>query len=156
MRGEDFFRGAVIEALGDYSATYAVPTIAEVAQLDGPLQDDAMMAIGQDRGRVALDALAGCSERRATSQPTIAAAICLLGVDCEAHVAYLEKTLAFAAANAGYQALCAAPRTGWCACAAAARRTALEALLDAGIPAQRPARAPSRSASARRAAQPAA
>jgi len=35
------FRSAVIEALGDYKAQYAVDALAAVAKLDGPLQDDA-------------------------------------------------------------------------------------------------------------------
>jgi len=47
LRGEDYFRGAVIEALGDYKAAYALTAIEQVARLDGPLQDDAITAIGK-------------------------------------------------------------------------------------------------------------
>src|SRR5689334_1556297 len=39
-RGEDIYRGAVIEALGDYDGRYALAPITSVAELDGPLQDD--------------------------------------------------------------------------------------------------------------------
>src|SRR5688572_6476639 len=46
-RGMDFFRGAVIEAMGRRRAAYAVDGIAEVARLQGPLQDDAVIALGQ-------------------------------------------------------------------------------------------------------------
>ena len=55
-RGDNYFRGAVIEALGDYSGTYALAEIAEVAKLDGPLQDDAILALGKigDSSTVAL------------------------------------------------------------------------------------------------------
>src|SRR5207253_9528643 len=37
-RGQNFFRSAAIEALGDYKALYAYDPIAAVARLDGPLQ----------------------------------------------------------------------------------------------------------------------
>ena len=47
MRGQDFFRSVVIEALGDYRAAYALKPITEVAKLDGPLQDDAVLALGK-------------------------------------------------------------------------------------------------------------
>ena len=35
-------------------------------------------------------------------QPAIAAAICLMGTNCSAHIGYLEKTLAFADTYPGY------------------------------------------------------
>src|SRR4051812_26265710 len=35
LRGEDFFRSAVIEALGDYKAQYAFGTLVGIAKLDG-------------------------------------------------------------------------------------------------------------------------
>ena len=46
MRGVDFFRSAVIEALGAHKAVYALDEISKIAQLEGPLQDDAVRAIG--------------------------------------------------------------------------------------------------------------
>ena len=45
LRGEDDYRGVVIEALGRYHGTYAVPAMTGVAKLDGPLQDDAVTAV---------------------------------------------------------------------------------------------------------------
>ena len=58
MKGQDFFRSAVIEALGDYKAAYALPRSSEVAKLDGPLQDDAVLAIGKIGDKKSLDTLA--------------------------------------------------------------------------------------------------
>ncbi len=46
-RGQDFFRSAVIEALGDYRALYAIEPIMGVARLSGPLQVDAVIALGK-------------------------------------------------------------------------------------------------------------
>src|SRR5258708_25785986 len=57
-RGEDFFRSAVIEALGDYKAQYAVDALIAVAKLDGPLQDDAALSLGKIGDKKALDTLA--------------------------------------------------------------------------------------------------
>src|SRR5476649_257751 len=57
-RGEDFFRSAVIEALGDYKAAYALDALTAVAKLDGPLQDDAALALGKIGDKRALETLA--------------------------------------------------------------------------------------------------
>ena len=47
-----------------------------------------------------------CSARRPRpTQPSIAAAICLLGVNCESHENYLIETLKFADKNIGFQEL---------------------------------------------------
>src|SRR5688572_24469932 len=45
MSGQDLFRAVVIEALGEKKAAYALQPIMDVARLDGPLQDDAILAI---------------------------------------------------------------------------------------------------------------
>src|SRR4051812_48202317 len=37
-RGQDYFRSAVIEALGDYKAPYAVDALIAISKQDGPLQ----------------------------------------------------------------------------------------------------------------------
>ena len=97
-RGEDYFRSTVIEALGDYKVTSAVSRLADVAKLDGPLQDDAVTALGKIGDPAALVTLAQLQRTApAEAQPAIAAAICLLGTNCESHVGYLEKTLRYAA-----------------------------------------------------------
>src|SRR4029077_482149 len=89
-RGEDFFRSAVIEALGDYKAQYAVDALVAVAKLDGPLQDDAALSLGKIGDKRALETLAAIQRTAPRpTQPSIAAAICLLGVNCESHQSYL-------------------------------------------------------------------
>ena len=83
MHGQAFFRSVVIEALGDSSRAYALQGDHEVAKLDGPLQDDAVLAlgkIGDKRRSRRWPALQRTAPRE--SQPAIAAAICLLGVNC--------------------------------------------------------------------------
>src|SRR5690606_4623850 len=57
MRGADYFRSTVIEALGDYRREWAVPRLIEVASLEGPLQDDAVLALGKIGDKRALPVL---------------------------------------------------------------------------------------------------
>jgi HEAT repeat protein len=142
-RGEDFFRSVVIEALGDYRAVYALDSVTAVATLDGPLQDDAALALGKMRDKRALETLAALqrSAPRAT-QPTIAAAICLLGVNCPSHQTYLVDALAFADKNPGYQELLRAAAAGLGALAVANHQEAAEALMRLGVPSNDPTRAP--------------
>src|SRR5512134_3975852 len=47
MQGQAFFRSVVIEALGDHRGAYAIKPITDVARIDGPLQDDAVLALGK-------------------------------------------------------------------------------------------------------------
>jgi HEAT repeat protein len=143
MRGEDVFRGVVIDALGNYRAAYAVQPIVEVAKLDGPLQDDAVTALGRigDAGvRSTLAELQRSASRDA--QPAIAAAMCLLGSNCEANEDYLKKSVAFAATAEGFQPLLRGTSSALAQLAARGNRDALTALLDAGVPSTDPARAP--------------
>src|SRR5207248_8004175 len=105
-RGEDFFRSAVIEALGDYKGAYAYDAITAVAKLEGPLQDDAALALGKIGDKRAMETLAGLQRTAPRqTQPSIAAAICLIGVNCGSHQNYLIETLKFAAKNLGFQEL---------------------------------------------------
>jgi HEAT repeat protein len=142
-RGEDFFRSAVIEALGDYKAQYAFDAITAVAKLEGPLQDDAAMALGKIGDKRALETLAALqrSAPRPT-QPSIAAAICLLGVNCESHVGYLVDVLKFADKNEGFQELLRGAAAGLGALAVAGREEAAQALVSVGVPSKDPTRAP--------------
>ena len=141
-RGEDFFRSVVIEALGDYKAHYAIDALMAVARLDGPLQDDTALALGKIGDKRVLETLAGLQRRAPrTVQPSIAAAICLLGVDCESHEQYLIETLRFADKNIGYQELLRAA-AGLGALAVAGHAGAADALLGIGIPSVDPTRAP--------------
>jgi HEAT repeat protein len=142
MRGQDLFRAAVIEALGDYRGTYALQPIMDVAKLDGPLQDDAVLAIGRigdKRGLTVLADLQRTAPR--TLQPSIAAAICLLGSNCSSHAGYLVDTLKFAIKNPGYQELVRAAAGGLAALAIAGNKEAAAALFELGAPTRDPERA---------------
>jgi len=135
-RGEDFFRSSVIEALGDYKAAFALDAITSVAKLDGPLQDDAALALGKIGDKRALETLAAIQRTASRqTQPSIAAAICLLGVNCSSHESYLVETLKFTDRNAGYQELLRAAATGLGALGVAGHQEAAASLFDVGIPA---------------------
>lgn len=142
-RGEDFFRSVVVEALGDYKAQYAYETINGIAKLDGPLQDDAALALGKIGDKRALETL-GALQRSAprTSQPSIAAAICLLGINCSSHVNYLTETLKFSDKNLGYQELLRGAAAGLGALAVLGHGETVDALIEIGIPSRDPTRAP--------------
>ncbi len=142
-RGEDFFRSAVIEALGDYKARYAVDALVGIAKQDGPLVDDAALALGRIGDKRVLDTLAGLQRTAPrSSQPPVAAAICLLGVNCESHENYLEETLRFADKNLGFQELLRGAAGGLGALGVAGHRDAVDALFTVGIPSRDPTRAP--------------
>ena len=142
-RGEDFFRSAVIEALGDYKAPYAIEALTAVAKLDGPLQDDAALALGKIGDKRALETLAAIQRTAPrTAQPSIATAICLLGVNCESHQSYLVDTLKFSDQNAGFQELLRGAAAGLGALAVAGHAEAARALVDLGVPSKDPTRAP--------------
>jgi HEAT repeat protein len=143
MRGQDFFRSAVIEALGEHRAAYALDTLIDIARLDGPLRDEAALALGRIGDRRALPVLAELQRTsRRESQPVLAAAICLAGSNCDAHRQFLVDTLAFASRQIGYQDLLRSAARGLGALAERGDREAALALLDAGIPSDDPVRAP--------------
>ena len=149
MRGQDFFRSGVIEALGDHKATYAVDALITIAGLEGPLQDDAALALGKLGDKKALPVLAGLQRTAPKdTQPAIAAAICLLGVNCEAHRGFLVRSLTFAEDTAGFQALVRSAAAALASLATSGDREAASALIDVGVPSQDPARAPIALASA--------
>jgi HEAT repeat protein len=142
-RGVDHFRSTVIEALGDFKRAYAVDKLLAVAQLEGPLQDDAIIALGKIGDKRALSALAGLQRTGGKDlQPIVAAGICVLGVNCSSHLGYLQKVLTFADDNPGYQELVRGAASGLAAVAIAGNAEALTILFDAGIPSADPIRAP--------------
>ncbi|HET7695470.1 MAG TPA: HEAT repeat domain-containing protein [Vicinamibacterales bacterium] len=143
MRGQDLYRSAVIDALGDYRAGYAFAPISEVAKLDGPLQEDAILALGKIGDKRALPVLQALQRTAPRArQPAVAAAICLLGINCESHQKFVTDTLHFALANIGFQDLLRASARALGALAIAGRDSAAVTLLDAGIQARDPGRAP--------------
>jgi HEAT repeat protein len=143
LRGQDIYRSAVIEALGDYKATYAFAPIADVSKTDGPLQEDAILALGKLGDKRALEVLVGLQKTAPrVRQPAVAAAICLLGINCESHQKFVTDTLHFSIANLGFQDLLRASARALGVLAAAGRADAAVTLLDEGIPARDPARSP--------------
>ncbi len=142
-RGATLFRSALIEALGDYRADYALAPLMQAVQLEGPLQVDAAIALGKIGDKRALNAIVS-AQRTAPQdvQPQIAAAICLLGVNCPSHFPYVDKTLRFAAANSGFQPLLRSAAAAAGALARSGNADAVNLLFDVGIPARDPARAP--------------
>jgi HEAT repeat protein len=142
-RGQDYFRSAVIEALGDYRASYALESLLQIARLGGPLQIDAVVALGKLKDQRALETLSTLqrSAPRET-QPPLAAAICLLGINCDAHLGYLIETLKFAEKNPGYQPLLRNTVAALVAVAESGTARALQAIFDVGVPSSDPPRAP--------------
>jgi len=142
-RGQDYFRSAVIEALGDYKAQYAFDAIVAIAKLDGPLQDDAALTLGKIGDKRALETLAALQRTAPKpTQPSIAAAICLLDVNCSTHESYLVETLKFADKNTGFQELLRRAAGGLGALAVAGHAEAANALIEIGGPSKDPTRAP--------------
>jgi HEAT repeat protein len=142
-RGETMFRSALIEALGDYHADSAVAPLIETAQMDGPLQVDAAIALGKIGDRRALNALVA-AQRAAPEdvQPQIAASICLLGVNCSSHAGYIDRTLRFTSKNAGFQPQLRSAAAAAGALGQAGRADAVNLLFDVGVVSEDPVRAP--------------
>ncbi len=142
-RGEDFFRSAVVEALGDYKAQYAYDTVNSIAKLDGPLQDDAALALGKIGDKRALETLAALQRSAPRqNQPSIAAAICLLGINCSSHENFLIESLKFSDKNLGFQELLRGAAAGLGALGVLGHAEAADALIEIGIPSRDPTRAP--------------
>lgn len=143
MRGQDYFRGSVIEALGDYKVAAALPRLLEIAKIDGPLQDDAVLSLGKLGDKAALGPLAELQRTGSQAlQPSVAAAICLLGQNCSSHLGFLQKTLGFAEDFPGYQDLIRSSAAGLGAIGASGNPDAVTMLLDIGVPSEDPLRAP--------------
>ena len=142
LKGHDLFRSATIEALGDHAAAYALTPITEVAKLEGPLQDDAVVALGKigDKASLAVFAPLQRSAPRET-QPAIAGAICMLGVNCPTHIKYLADTLRFATVNPGFQELLRAAAGALAALGVKGQQQPLDILIEQGVPSRDPARA---------------
>jgi HEAT repeat protein len=142
MRGEDYFRGSVIEALGDYQAAWAREPIEKVAMLSGPLQDDAILALGKIGNSASLPVLATLQKSAGNdTQPSLAVAQCLITKDCTAHLEYLTKTVTFGAADQKFQTLLRSAAFALGTLARRGDKQAFNVLLDAGEPSRDPARA---------------
>ena len=98
-RGLDFFRSAVIEALGDNKAAYAAETIAAISKLDGQLRDDAVMALGRIGGLEARSTLATFTNPPLDLIPSLQAALCFVDDACTVRVEVLRDTARSRAAS---------------------------------------------------------
>ncbi len=142
MKGQDFYRSAVIEAIGDYKGAYALPALTAVAKLEGPLQDDAVLALGKIGDKKSLEVLAALQRPASRNvQPAIGAAICLLGVNCSSHLNFLEQSLRFGMENHGYEELLRASANGLAAIAINGNADVAAMLVQRGIPSRDPGRA---------------
>ena len=142
-RGEDFFRSGVIAALGRHEAAYALAPLLEIAGQDGPLQDDAVLALGWIGDASAVERLAGLQRTGPRQlQPIVAAALCLIGRNCESHTRFLVETMQFTGDEIGFQELLRSAATGLGALAESGRADAFHALIAAGKGSQDPVRAP--------------
>jgi HEAT repeat protein len=145
-RGQNFFRSVVIEALGDYKAQYAFDALVRIARLDGPLQSDTAIALGKIGDQRALDVLSALQRTAPkASQPSIAAGLCLLGVNCPAQQQFLIETLKFADRNPGYQDHLRASAGALAQLAVSGsplEREAIDVLFEVGMPSGESTRAP--------------
>ena len=118
-RGLDFFRAAVIEALGRRRAAYALDGIAPVAKLQGPLQDGAVIAVGRIGGQRALAMLTALAAESPTPALglTLRASRCMAGEPCDAAIeaiaaAVVAPSVSAAVLRAGMGGLTAIAATG--------------------------------------------
>lgn len=126
-RGLDFFRSAVIEALGRRHALYAVDAIAPITRDQGPLQQDAILAIGRIGGPKADSTLSAVAGAPPDVQMTVRAATCLAGKSCDVQLPMLTSA---ATATASRPAVVRAAIRGLAAIAESGSAAALRALLD--------------------------
>ena len=132
-RGVDFFRGAVIEALGDYGAAYALGPLMRIASEPGPLQDDAILALARIGDPRALPTIASLQGRDAVLEPMVSAAAASLGSDPEAHTRFVAESLHFAAAALDHQDLVRSAAAGLGALASRGDAGAQQVLFDVGV-----------------------
>jgi hypothetical protein len=88
-RGLDFFRSAVIEALGRHRAAYAVDGIVATSKLEGPLQDDALLALGRIGGTRVTAAISEFTGGTPEAAQMIRGVQCLLGNFCAEQITAL-------------------------------------------------------------------
>ena len=100
MRGEDYFRGSLIEALGDYQAAWAREPSPKSPCLPGRYRMTRLWRLRKIEAVSRYPCSPLCRKPRAMrhSRP-LAVATCLITKDCAAHLDYLTKTLTFAAAR---------------------------------------------------------
>jgi len=126
-RGLDFFRTAVIDALGRRHAAYAIDAIAPMTREAGPLQQEAILAIGRIGGPKAEGILAGVTGAAPEVQMTLRAATCLAGKTCDMQIPALTDV---AGRDKERPVVIRAAISGLAAIAESGNAMALRSLLD--------------------------
>ena len=117
--------------------------ISQVAELDGPLSEEAVLALGKIGDPASVGLLEGLQRTAGPeAQTTVAAALCLLGSNCEAHRGVLVRTLRLTDRPAGFLELLRTAASGLGALAVTGDVEAGRALVDIGVPAADPLRTP--------------
>ena len=141
-RGSEVARRALIEAFGDYKATYAQPALAGLAQADGLLRGPAMLALGKLGDPASAALLAGARPTASREVlPELAAALCLVGQDCQTQRDFLMTSITVPDRTPGGQDLPRLAAAALGALAALDDLAAARSLLDAGVAATDPTRA---------------
>jgi hypothetical protein len=144
-RGQGYFRSAVIEALGDHGASYAVDSLMPLIAEDGPFRDDALLALGKIGDRRIIQELRQTQrDGDVKLQPIVSAAACLLDVGCDGQLNYIVDTLRYGIErpNENSQELIRNAATALSALATDGQQGALNALFELGMNASETARAP--------------
>tara|TARA_Y100000588_G_scaffold37274_1_gene35761 strand:+ start:252 stop:1337 length:1086 start_codon:yes stop_codon:yes gene_type:complete len=132
-RGVDFFRGAVIEALGDRGARYAVGPLMNVARESGPLQDDALLALAKIGDQRILPLLATLQGRDAELEPVVSGVASALGVDRLEHMRFMTESLSYAVSAGDQLGLVSASAAGLGVVASKGDADAIDGLIDVAI-----------------------
>lgn len=144
-RGQSYFRGAVIEALGDHRALYAVDSLIPLIAEDGPFRDDALLALGKIGDRRVIQPLRQLQrDNDAKIQPIVSAAACLLDVGCDGQLSYIVDTLRYGIepSNENNQELIRNASIALSVLATDGQQRALDALFELGVNASESVRAP--------------
>lgn len=139
-RGVDFFRGAVIEALGDHGARYAVEPLIRIASSQGPLRDDAVLALARIGDGSALGAVAALQGEDRDLEPMLSAAAVALGAEPSGHLQFVSDSLRFAAAAGNELDLVRSAAAGLGALASTGNVGAARVLFDVAVEAEPAAR----------------
>ena len=144
-RGQSYFRGAVIEALGDHRALYAVDSLIPLIAEAGPFRDDALLALGKIGDRRVIQPLRQLQrDSDAKIQPIVSAAACLLDVGCDGQLSYIVDTLRYGIepSNENNQELIRNASIALSVLAPDGQQRALDALFELGVNASESVRAP--------------
>lgn len=132
-RGVEFFRGAVIEALGDRGARYAVGSLINIASESGPLQDDALLALAKIGDPRVLPLLATLQGRNAELEPVVSGVASALGVDRSEHMSFMTESLRYAVSAGDQLGLVSASAAGLGVVASKGDINAIDSLIDVAI-----------------------